>query len=154
GWERPTKPRVPGVWRRSVAQRPKWWVDQWVAKRSDWRRVSAGVYGMPSLRNSTAPGLALTAVRPGVWAWTFQRVRRRRGVVTSSGNPRFESMDSTLVNCGDRSRHGPRNTKGRPRAALQSKDRRRPTLPDPCRSSTIGATGLDDSVRNGKRYFP
>ena len=34
------------------------------------------------------------------------------------------------------------------------KDRRRPTLPGPCRPSTIGATGLDCSVRNGKRYFP
>src|SRR5690349_5598096 len=43
-----------------------------------------------------------------------------------------------------------------PRGRLKrySKDRRRPTLPGPFRPSTIGATGLDCSVRNGKRYFP
>src|SRR5690349_16684989 len=34
------------------------------------------------------------------------------------------------------------------------KNRRRPTLPGPFKPSTIGATGLDCSVRNGKRYFP
>src|SRR4029078_7469083 len=34
------------------------------------------------------------------------------------------------------------------------KDRRRPTLPGPCEPSTIGAVGLNFSVRNGKRCFP
>src|SRR6185503_10032752 len=34
------------------------------------------------------------------------------------------------------------------------KDRRRPTLPGPCGPSTIGAVGLNCSVRNGKRCFP
>ena len=33
-------------------------------------------------------------------------------------------------------------------------DRRRPTLPGPCGPSTIGAEGLNFSVRNGKRCFP
>src|SRR5205807_8571659 len=33
-------------------------------------------------------------------------------------------------------------------------NRRRPTLPGPCRPSTIGAEGLNCSVRNGKRCFP
>ena len=33
-------------------------------------------------------------------------------------------------------------------------NRQRPTLPDPCESSTIGAEGLNFSVRNGKRCFP
>ena len=32
--------------------------------------------------------------------------------------------------------------------------RRRPTLPGPCGPSTIGAEGLNCSVRNGKRCFP
>jgi hypothetical protein len=32
--------------------------------------------------------------------------------------------------------------------------RRRPTLPGPCGPSTIGAEGLNFSVRNGKRCFP
>src|SRR5436190_7180140 len=34
------------------------------------------------------------------------------------------------------------------------KDRRRPTLPGGCPPSTIGAEGLNGSVRNGKRCFP
>ncbi len=47
----------------------------------------------------------------------------------------------------------------RPRAALWAarvsrKNRRRPTLPGPCGPSTIGAEGLNCSVRNGKRCFP
>src|SRR3954449_4538315 len=33
-------------------------------------------------------------------------------------------------------------------------NRRRPTLPGPCEPSTIGAEGLNCSVRNGKRCFP
>jgi hypothetical protein len=33
-------------------------------------------------------------------------------------------------------------------------NRRRPTLPGPCGPSTIGAEGLNCSVRNGKRCFP
>src|SRR5579884_1325066 len=33
-------------------------------------------------------------------------------------------------------------------------NRRRPTLPGPCGPSTIGAEGLNGSVRNGKRCFP
>jgi hypothetical protein len=40
------------------------------------------------------------------------------------------------------------------RAASLLKDRRRPTLPGPCEPSTIGAAGLNFSVRNGKRCFP
>src|SRR5437588_543845 len=34
------------------------------------------------------------------------------------------------------------------------RNRRRPTLPGPCEPSTIGAEGLNCSVRNGKRCFP
>jgi hypothetical protein len=34
------------------------------------------------------------------------------------------------------------------------RNRRRPTLPGPCGPSTIGAEGLNCSVRNGKRCFP
>jgi hypothetical protein len=40
---------------------------------------------------------------------------------------------------------------GRP---IAQKNRRRPTLPGPCEPSTIGAEGLNCSVRNGKRCFP
>ncbi len=46
-----------------------------------------------------------------------------------------------------------------PRAAPRGgscarRNRRRPTLPGPCEPSTIGAEGLNCSVRNGKRCFP
>ena len=47
------------------------------------------------------------------------------------------------------------NNRGPPRgAASKSTNRRRPTLPGPCEPSTIGAEGLNCSVRNGKRCFP
>ena len=45
-------------------------------------------------------------------------------------------------------------TKGPLLEALRKKTRRRPTLPPGDPSSTIGAGGLNYSVRNGKRCFP
>ena len=55
--------------------------------------------------------------------------------------------------------HQPRRSSGRSRAATQrgpgfNKNRRRPTLPGGCPPSTIGAEGLNCSVRNGKRCLP
>src|SRR5439155_24078133 len=41
-----------------------------------------------------------------------------------------------------------------PGGGFVSKNRRRPTLPGGCPPSTIGAEGLNGSVRNGKRCFP
>src|SRR6266571_6281863 len=41
-----------------------------------------------------------------------------------------------------------------PEGGFVNKDRRRPTLPGGCPPSTIGAEGLNGSVRNGKRCFP
>ncbi len=49
---------------------------------------------------------------------------------------------------------GRETTTGRPKAARNEINRRRPTLPGPCEPSTIGAEGLNFSVRNGKRCFP
>src|SRR5437764_3655324 len=43
---------------------------------------------------------------------------------------------------------------GRFAPGLVWKNRRRPTLPGPFKPSTIGAEGLNCSVRNGKRCFP
>ena len=43
---------------------------------------------------------------------------------------------------------------GGSRFVCSMKNRRRPTLPGGCPPSTIGAEGLNDSVRNGKRCFP
>ncbi len=48
----------------------------------------------------------------------------------------------------------PRAAHGRLVRERHTMNRRRPTLPDPCGSSTIGAVGLNCSVRNGKRCFP
>ncbi len=50
----------------------------------------------------------------------------------------------------------PHNDKrtARQRAIRSQRNRRRPTLPGPCGPSTIGAEGLNCSVRNGKRCFP
>src|SRR4029450_13257023 len=41
-----------------------------------------------------------------------------------------------------------------PTGGARDKNRRRPTLPGSCEPSTIGAEGLNCSVRNGKRCFP
>ena len=67
---------------------------------------------------------------------------------TARGRPRRRSICRTLVPDG----HG--TTTGRPRRPVYRKNRRRPTLPGPCEPSTIGAEGLNCSVRNGKRCFP
>jgi hypothetical protein len=45
-------------------------------------------------------------------------------------------------------------TSGPPMRPAPVKNRRRPTLPGPLGPSTIGAEGLNCSVRNGKRCFP
>ncbi len=50
---------------------------------------------------------------------------------------------------GRTTQNGP--PEGRP---VPTNNRRRPTLPGPCGPSTIGAEGLNCSVRNGKRCFP
>jgi hypothetical protein len=47
-----------------------------------------------------------------------------------------------------------RKTKGRSERPVGKKIRRRPTLPGGCPPSTIGAGGLNCSVRNGKRCTP
>ena len=48
----------------------------------------------------------------------------------------------------------PITTTSRPAGGSSVRNRRRPTLPGPCGPSTIGAVGLNCSVRNGKRCFP
>jgi hypothetical protein len=48
----------------------------------------------------------------------------------------------------------PETMTSRPAGRLVRRNRRRPTLPGPCEPSTIGAVGLNCSVRNGKRCFP
>ena len=55
---------------------------------------------------------------------------------------------------GDRSHATTRTSRPLGRLVVRLKNRRRPTLPGPRRPSTIGAVGLNCSVRNGKRCFP
>ena len=66
------------------------------------------------------------------------------------------SADGTWLARARESRSPPFNLMGRPAwgGPLCFKNRRRPTLPGPCGPSTIGAEGLNCSVRNGKRCFP
>jgi hypothetical protein len=64
------------------------------------------------------------------------------------------SLEPTPWNWGPmHPRHPTCNSLTASRAGV-SKNRRRPTLPGPCEPSTIGAEGLNCSVRNGKRCFP
>ena len=64
---------------------------------------------------------------------------------------RLRALDPELEGA-DRGRVGPRK---RAQAGPDSKkNRRRPTLPGGCPPSTIGADGLNFSVRNGKRCTP
>jgi hypothetical protein len=70
----------------------------------------------------------------GVSVTTGHRCQGRRGeAVLGTANPR-----------GRRQR----------RPGVSENIRQRPTLPGPCGPSTIGAEGLNCSVRNGKRCFP
>src|SRR5919197_4190999 len=67
------------------------------------------------------------------------------------GPPR--RLPGTALN--ERPRLSPERRRAASRAALHGdQDRRRPTLPGSCPPSTIGAEGLNGSVRNGKRCFP
>ena len=67
-------------------------------------------------------------------------------------NSRKHAPKGTTAICGTT----PETQKAAPEgtAVARKLNRRRPTLPGPCGPSTIGAVGLDCSVRNGKRYFP
>ena len=75
--------------------------------------------------------------------------RRRRG--------RFAHWRPSLGVTPSRLVRRARGRAARRRAARRRpamKNRRRPTLPGPLGPSTIGAEGLNFSVRNGKRCFP
>ena len=84
-------------------------------------------------------------------AWRVLRPWRGTGVSGTRGLPR---RDCRLCH----PRHGSTDRALNEKAALRrpflSKNRRRPTLPGGCPPSTIGAGGLNFSVRNGKRCFP
>ena len=85
--------------------------------------------------------------------------RARRPSLTLGGRPATHAprrgSAGTGVPANGVRRPAPRAA-ARPRTggARAQVNRRRPTLPGPCEPSTIGAEGLNCSVRNGKRCFP
>ncbi len=143
-----------GGWRRSKSY---WWSGGIVAIRKarpdaarrppnssirtlDGRRRHAGTDGdgtRPAAGGSQAPrarGRQHRGRQPqgAATGGAATQCGRRRGRLTHS-TPRISNS---------------RHTRGR------RKNRRRPTLPGPCGPSTIGAEGLNGSVRKGKRCFP
>src|SRR3954466_6582548 len=91
-------------------------------------------------------------------AW---RSLARRGSGGGRGPRRCRRLPAVRAIDGHGTRRQPRLAPGTTKGRLLSGDglvaklnRRRPTLPGPCGPSTIGAEGLNCSVRNGKRFFP
>jgi hypothetical protein len=84
-----------------------------------------------------------------------RRARTRRRPFSEAGGARTPRV-SPRAPYGRMRRHlSPQNDDEPPGwAARVPRNRRRPTLPGPCEPSTIGAVGLNCSVRNGKRCFP
>ena len=88
--------------------------------------------------------------------------RRRPALPRSDRRQQLPSQRPALPRSGRRQPRCPptpnparATTNGPPVWATRSQiNRRRPTLPGPCGPSTIGAEGLNCSVRKGKRCFP
>ena len=78
--------------------------------------------------------------------------RRRAGAAAGVRSPPRAAEPSRRAG---RARQPPANAeRAARRRPVPTNNRRRPTLPGPCGPSTIGAEGLNCSVRNGKRCFP
>jgi hypothetical protein len=84
-------------------------------------------------------------IRRALYSWGFVGPRIGRG---SGGG-----SEELVVPIGGAGAVLPRTPKGAV-GPLSNLIRRRPTLPGGCPPSTIGAGGLNCSVRNGKRCFP
>jgi hypothetical protein len=108
------------------------------ARRSAARRSIARPPRGPDRR--TAPGLG----GPGA----------PHGLAPSPGRRTSSPLGPPLTGRPECRVGMPRTTTSRPSGRLVRRNRRRPTLPGPCEPSTIGAVGLNCSVRNGKRCFP
>jgi hypothetical protein len=125
------------------------------------------------------PGACAWARRSGQW-WTrrarraghHRRPARRCRASSPSPSPSPSSRAAPTIRSGACRTAGagsaglrmsPQSSSYRPAHAYENgppaggpyvENRRRPTLPGPCEPSTIGAEGLNCSVRNGKRCFP
>ena len=76
---------------------------------------------------------------------------RRRSAIGRSSRRADRTARAASRASAQRAHNAERAARG---AARSRNNRRRPTLPGPCGPSTIGAEGLNCSVRNGKRCFP
>ena len=101
----------------------------------------------PSKRQVASSQIPRVSHSPHCSARLRQRLRARAGACSPPSST-FAATRATAFTAA-RARKKPPN-----RAASQRKNRRRPTLPGPRGPSTIGAEGLNFSVRNGKRCFP
>ena len=104
----------------------------------------------PDGRRSRRPAAAPAGHRSSAPA------RAARRVALPGSASRRADFRSAVERYAPTARHPARPPeRSRPRGGfVEVKDRRRPTLPGSCPPSTIGAEGLNGSVRNGKRCFP
>jgi hypothetical protein len=99
---------------------------------------------------------------PVVAHWSRMQSHRSAPCRPGDGSARRAHGDVAARHEKKRRRHAPGAALRRQNAeepplsggSFWRRNRRRPTLPGPCGPSTIGAEGLNCSVRNGKRCFP
>ena len=114
---------------------------------------------------SSPPGYSHVVTIPaGRLVWTAGQIAMDAdGTVVAVGDWEaqgrrvFDNLTRALEAAGADGSRAPRpsaTTTGRPEGRPVKLIRRRPTLPGPRRPSTIGAEGLNCSVRNGKRCLP
>ncbi len=100
---------------------------------SRWRRRTSTTATEKSVTTSTTPATMRIAMRSMVTLGSpYGRIVAERRRAALSGRPVYRIWVTHAI----------------------VKKRRRPTLPGPFKPSTIGAEGLNCSVRNGKRCFP
>ena len=91
---------------------------------------------------------------PAARAARVHRGRAARREPTPAGPRAGPTVAATAATSRPARGSRPPTQTSRPAGGSSRKNRRRPTLPGPCEPSTIGAVGLNCSVRNGKRCFP
>ena len=125
--------------------------------------ASPSAASAPSTWRSSSPPWASTASSPCPSTTVLSRAfrsnepdgrRSRRPAPAAAAARRRRCRALAAAACASASAQAVRNEKEPPEGGSRSKKRRRPTLPGRCRPSTIGAEGLNCSVRNGKRCFP